>query len=45
MKKALALVLALMLVLTTAAFADGKLGFLPPAMTSPFYARCRRAGL
>lgn len=40
MKKALALVLALMLVLTTAAFADGKLGFLPPAMTSPFYASC-----
>ena len=40
MKKALALVLALMLMLSAAAFAEGQLGFLPPAMTSPFYASC-----
>ena len=40
MKKALALVLALMLILSAAAFAEGTLGFLPPAMTSPFYASC-----
>ena len=40
MKKALAIVIALMLILSTAAFAEGQLGFLPPAMTSPFYASC-----
>ena len=40
MKKLLALVLVMMMVLSGAALADGKLGFLPPAMTSPFYASC-----
>ncbi|MBR1560104.1 MAG: substrate-binding domain-containing protein [Clostridia bacterium] len=40
MKKVLALVLAMLMVLSCAAFAEGKLGFLPPAMTSPFYAAC-----
>ena len=40
MKKVLAFVLVMMLVLSGAAFAEGKLGFLPPAMTSPFYASC-----
>jgi ribose transport system substrate-binding protein len=40
MKKLLALLLVLMLSLTaTAALAD-EIGFLPPAMTSPFYASC-----
>ena len=40
MKKILALALVLMMTLTAAAFAEGQLGFLPPAMTSPFYASC-----
>ncbi len=40
MKKALALVLVLLIALTSSAFAADKLGFLPPAMTSPFYASC-----
>ncbi len=40
MKKALALVLVLLVALTSSAFAADKLGFLPPAMTSPFYASC-----
>ena len=40
MKKLLAIVLVLMMVLSCAALAEGKLGFLPPAMTSPFYASC-----
>jgi len=40
MKKVLALVLALMMVLSCSAFAADQLGFLPPAMTSPFYAAC-----
>ena len=40
MKKVFALVIALMLALTSMAFAEGQLGFLPPAMTSPFYASC-----
>ena len=40
MKKILAFVLVMMLVLTGAAMAEGQLGFLPPAMTSPFYASC-----
>ena len=40
MKKVLALVLAMLMVLSCAAMAEGKLGFLPPAMTSPFYASC-----
>ena len=40
MKKILALVLVAMLAMTAAAFAEGTLGFLPPAMTSPFYASC-----
>ena len=40
MKKVLVLVLAMLMVLTSCAFAEGQLGFLPPAMTSPFYAAC-----
>ena len=40
MKKILALALVLMMALSAAAFAEGQLGFLPPAMTSPFYASC-----
>ena len=40
MKKALALVLVMLMVLTSSAFAADQLGFLPPAMTSPFYASC-----
>ena len=40
MKKALALVLVLLIALTSSAFAADQLGFLPPAMTSPFYASC-----
>ena len=40
MKKVLALVLALMMVLSCSALAADQLGFLPPAMTSPFYAAC-----
>ncbi|MBR0368377.1 MAG: sugar ABC transporter substrate-binding protein [Clostridia bacterium] len=40
MKKVLAIVLVMMMVLSGAALAEGKLGFLPPAMTSPFYASC-----
>ena len=40
MKKALALVLVLLVALTSSAFAADQLGFLPPAMTSPFYASC-----
>ena len=40
MKKVLAFVLAMMLLLSAAAMAEGTLGFLPPAMTSPFYASC-----
>ena len=40
MKKILAIVLVLLFVLSAAAMAEGKLGFLPPAMTSPFYASC-----
>ena len=40
MKKLLAIVLVMMMVLSGAAMAEGKLGFLPPAMTSPFYASC-----
>lgn len=40
MKKALALVLVLLMALTSSAFAADQLGFLPPAMTSPFYASC-----
>ena len=43
MKKILALVIALLLALTVAtatAEEAPKLGFLPPAMTSPFYASC-----
>ena len=40
MKKVLVLVLAMLMVLTSSAFAADQLGFLPPAMTSPFYASC-----
>ena len=40
MKKVLAIVLVMLMVLSAAAMAEGKLGFLPPAMTSPFYASC-----
>jgi len=40
MKKLLALVLVLMIALASTAFAADQLGFLPPAMTSPFYASC-----
>ncbi|MBR2699826.1 MAG: hypothetical protein IKE76_14665, partial [Clostridia bacterium] len=40
MKKVLAILLVMMMVLSGAALAEGKLGFLPPAMTSPFYASC-----
>ena len=40
MKKILAIVLVMLFVLSAAAMAEGKLGFLPPAMTSPFYASC-----
>ena len=40
MKKVLALALALMMVLSCSAFAADQLAFLPPAMTSPFYAGC-----
>ena len=40
MKKVLALALVLLMVLTSSAFAADQLGFLPPAMTSPFYASC-----
>ena len=40
MKKVLALVLVLMMVLSCSALAADQLGFLPPAMTSPFYASC-----
>jgi len=40
MKKVLALALVLIMVLTSSAFAADQLGFLPPAMTSPFYASC-----
>ena len=40
MKKALALVLVLMIALASTALAADQLGFLPPAMTSPFYASC-----
>ena len=40
MKKALALALILLIALTSTAFAADQLGFLPPAMTSPFYASC-----
>jgi len=40
MKKVLVLVLAMLMVLTSSAFAADTLGFLPPAMTSPFYAAC-----
>ena len=35
MKKVLAIVLVMMMLLSCAAMAEGKLGFLPPAMTSP----------
>ena len=40
MKKVLALVLVMLMILTSSALAADKLGFLPPAMTSPFYASC-----
>ena len=40
MKKILALVLVMLLVVASAAVAEGVIGFLPPAMTSPFYASC-----
>lgn len=42
MKKVLALVLVLMMALCVSAMAEATpvLGFLPPAMTSPFYASC-----
>ena len=40
MKKVFALILVLMLALTSSAFAADQLAFLPPAMTSPFYAAC-----
>lgn len=40
MKKALALILVLMIALASTALAADQLGFLPPAMTSPFYASC-----
>ncbi len=42
MKKVLALVLIMMMVFCAAAMAEATpvLGFLPPAMTSPFYASC-----
>ena len=40
MKKVLALVLVMLMILTSTALAADKLGFLPPAMTSPFYASC-----
>ncbi len=40
MKKVLAIVLVMLMVLSGAALAEGTLGFLPPAMTSPFYASC-----
>ena len=40
MKKVLALVLVMLLVVASAAVAEGVIGFLPPAMTSPFYASC-----
>ena len=40
MKKVLAIVLAMLMVLSCSALAADQLGFLPPAMTSPFYAAC-----
>ena len=40
MKKLLAIILASLMILSCAAVAEGTLGFLPPAMTSPFYASC-----
>ena len=40
MKKVLAIVLAMLMVLSCSAMAADQLGFLPPAMTSPFYAAC-----
>ena len=40
MKKVLAIVLAMLMVLSCSALAADQLGFLPPAMTSPFYASC-----
>ena len=40
MKKILALVLVMLLAVASAAVAEGVIGFLPPAMTSPFYASC-----
>ena len=40
MKKILAIALVMLFVLSAAAMAEGTLGFLPPAMTSPFYASC-----
>ena len=40
MKKVLAIVLAMLMVLSCSAMAADQLGFLPPAMTSPFYASC-----
>ena len=40
MKKLLALLLVLMLSLTATAALGAEIGFLPPAMTSPFYAAC-----
>ena len=40
MKKILAIVLAMLMVLSCSALAADQLGFLPPAMTSPFYAAC-----
>ena len=40
MKKILTLVLVMLLAVASAAVAEGVIGFLPPAMTSPFYASC-----
>ena len=40
MKKVIAIVLAMLMVLSCSALAADQLGFLPPAMTSPFYAAC-----
>ncbi|MGI6687132.1 MAG: sugar ABC transporter substrate-binding protein [Christensenellales bacterium] len=40
MKKLLALILVMMLTLTATAALAAEIGFLPPAMTSPFYAAC-----
>jgi ABC-type sugar transport system substrate-binding protein len=40
MKKTLALILVLLLAAVPALAASNEIAFLPPAMTSPFYASC-----